>query len=123
MGVVAVAGYAGAAAALVFKQQAQDNADQVVAALNKARPSFQGCLAPSMVYASSCSAYATDTSNVNDDATAGNVAIGIGLAATAGAIVYWLVADKGEGGATTVRSVVTPVLGPHVGGLAFAATF
>jgi hypothetical protein len=121
LGVVAVAGYAGAVAALVFKQQAQDKADQVVAQL-RAQPGFRTCNPPG-VYANACNAYATDTSNVNDDATGGNIALGVGIAATAGALVYWLVADKGDDAHAAASRVITPIVGPHVGGLALSTSF
>jgi hypothetical protein len=120
LGVVAVAGYAGAVAALVFKQQAQDKADQVVAQL-RAQPGFRGC--PSTVYASSCNAYVTDTSNVNDDATGGNIALGVGIAATAGALVYWLVADKGEEPHAAASPSVAPIVGANIGGLSISTPF
>jgi hypothetical protein len=63
---------------------------------------------------------------VNDDATLGNVFLGAGVAATAGFIVYWLVADKGDKSEephTSARPVLTPMLGPRVGGVSLSGGF
>jgi hypothetical protein len=112
-GSVAVAGYAGALVALVFKQQAQDRANQLD------RTALMHCSANPDY----CSAYTTDLNNVNDDATAGNVALGIGIAATAGAVVYWMVADKADAAHASTRPILTPMVGSNVGGLSLSGRF
>ncbi|HXN30212.1 MAG TPA: hypothetical protein VN894_00060, partial [Polyangiaceae bacterium] len=117
LGALAVAGYAGAVVALVFKQQAQDKADQVAGPINM----HGGC--PSTTIAPYCDAYATDTSNVNDDATFGNIALGIGVAGTVGAVVYWLVANKGDDARASTQPIVAPIVGPNVGGLSLSGAF
>jgi hypothetical protein len=117
LGVVAVAGYAGSALAFVFKQQAQDKANQITGIVSM----HGGC--PSSTYGAFCDAYATDTNNVNDDATFGNVALGVGIAGTVGALVYWLVAEKGYDTRASTKPMVTPIVGSSLGGLSLSARF
>ena len=117
LGAVAIAGYAGAVMALAFKQQAQDKADQVAGTIVM----HGGC--PSSTYQAFCDAYTTDANNVNDDATFGNIALGVGIAATVGTVVYWFAADKGDGSHASSQPVVTPLLGPNLGGLSLAGRF
>ncbi|MGA7124231.1 MAG: PEGA domain-containing protein [Polyangiaceae bacterium] len=117
LGVVAIAGYAGAVMALVFKQQAQDKADQVAGTIVM----HGGC--PSSTYGAFCDAYTTDANNVNDDATFGNIALGVGIAATVGTVVYWFAANKSDGSHASSQPVVTPIVGPNVGGFSLAGRF
>jgi tetratricopeptide (TPR) repeat protein len=116
LGLGAVAGYGAGAAMYVFKQSAQDKANSIAAAVNMAGG---GCPA----HPDACTAYNSDVSNVNDDATIGNVALGVGVAATIGAIVYWLVSDKQEDAKTAARSLVLPLIGPSLGGASLAGQF
>ncbi len=117
LGAVAVAGYAGAVLALVFKQQAQDKADQIAGTIAM----HGGC--PSTSIAPFCDAYTTDTNNVNDDATFGNIALGVGIAGTVGAFVYWLVANKGDDARASGQPTVTATAGPNVAGLTMSGRF
>ena len=114
---VAVAGYAGAVLALVFKQQAQDKADQVAGTI----VTHGGC--PSSTYGAFCDAYSTDANNVNDDATFGNIALGVGIAGTVGALVYWFASDKADGAHASSQPILTPIVGARIGGLSLSAGF
>jgi hypothetical protein len=123
LGGVAVLGYGGAGLFLFFKGQAQSKADEVRARIvnvtgYRCPPGpNQPSLAPL------CDAYNTDNGQVNDDATAGNVALGVGVAATVGALVYWLVADKGEDTHASARPMLVPVVGSNMGGLSLSGGF
>lgn len=117
LGAVAVAGYVGAVMGLVFKQQAQDKADQITGTIVM----HGGC--PSTTYGAFCAAYTTDANNVNDDATFGNIALGVGIAGTVGALVYWFAADKGDAAHTSSQPILTPMVGTRVGGLSLSAHF
>jgi Tfp pilus assembly protein PilF len=124
LGSVAVLGYVGAAAAAVFKGQAQDKADQLATQIKQAGgkcPPSPG--AQTMVFGPSCSAWDTDNSQVNDDALGGNILLGVGVAATAGAIVYWLLADKRDDAHPAAKAVLTPIVGPTVSGMSLSGQF
>ena len=43
-----------------------------------------------------CDEFMSDNNDVNTDATIGNIAVGVGVIAAVGTIVYWLVADQGR---------------------------
>jgi hypothetical protein len=67
---------------------------------------------------SACASYDSDINNVNMDATIGNIAIGVGAAALAGTIIYWLMADKNgsPSSARTPRYLLPVVAGTRGGG-------
>jgi hypothetical protein len=65
----------------------------------------------------------SDNNDVNSDATVGNIALGVGVAATVGVIVYWLVADKSPSGTATTKPVLAPLVGPSIGGLSLGGSF
>jgi hypothetical protein len=128
LGVVAVAGYAAAGILVAFKNEAQQNAntaaDQIVAHGGTSGTCTPQGLARAPQFDQACHAYATDNNNVNSDATGGNIAVAVGIAATAGFVVYWLVADKGDAGKSAGRTpVVTPLVGRSLGGLSVSASF
>ena len=72
-----------------------------------------------------CNEYQGDNQDVNTDATIGNIAVGVGVIAAVGTVVYWLVADRhGESpstGSTSPR--VTPIVGTSLGGLSLSGNF
>ncbi len=71
-----------------------------------------------------CSEYQADNSDVNTDATIGNIAIGVGAVAAVGTLIYWFVADrKGESPSTGSRPIVTPIVGRSEGGFALSGSF
>jgi len=121
-GGVAVAGYITAVVALVFKGTAQDNANSVAAEITRAGGGAGTCNNPTRTFAQACGAFVSDNNDVNSDATAGNVGLAFGIAATLGAGIYWLAADKSEPGAAG-GPVVTPIVTRSTGGLSIAGRF
>jgi hypothetical protein len=111
----------------VFKKKAQDNANSAAEQIVAHNGSQQTCtpqgLAQAPNFGQACSAYATDNSTVNADATAANVAVGVGVAATAGFVVYWLLADKGGPEGSTATTVVAPLVGRSLGGVSVSGGF
>jgi hypothetical protein len=65
-----------------------------------------------------CASYDSDINNVNTDATIGNIALAVSVAALAGTILYYLVADKGghPPSAKTPRYVLPMFAGTRGGG-------
>jgi hypothetical protein len=123
LGGVAVAGFVGAGLFADFKSQAQSKADDLFVRIQQAHGM---CPAPAnqvKMFGPACDAWQTDTDEVNQDATWGNILLGVGIAATAGAIVYWLVADKHEDAHAAARPVFTPLVGPTIGGLMVSDQF
>ena len=73
-----------------------------------------------------CSDFVADNNDVNQDATVGNVLVGVGVAALVGAGVYWLLASKpgDEGSAASSWSVeITPVVARTQTGLSISGSF
>jgi hypothetical protein len=74
-----------------------------------------------------CTTYANDNSNWNQDSTAANVAIGIGVAAAVGTVIYWIVAKKrgspGTEATAAMGTDIVPVVGPSFGGLSVSSPF
>jgi hypothetical protein len=123
LGGVAVAGFVGAGLFADFKSQAQNKADDLFVRIQQAHGV---CPAPAnqmKMFGPACDAWQTDTDQVNQDATWGNILLGVGIAATAGAIVYWLVADKHEDTHAAARPVIAPLVGPRIGGLMLSDQF
>jgi hypothetical protein len=128
LGAIAVAGYATAGILVVFKNEAQSNANTAAAQIVSHGGHGGTCTAQGLAQApqftQACNAYITDNNNVNSDATAGNIAVGVGVAATVGFVVYWLLADKGDSAASaTTAPRVMPLVGPSLGGLSVSAAF
>ena len=124
LGVVAVAGYVVTGIMVAYKNQAQSQANSTASDIVAHGGGGGTCVAPTPKFAAACSAYASDNNQVNQDATAGNVAVGVGVAATVGFVVYWLVADKAGAGTSAMRTpVLTPMVGPSRGGLSFSTSF
>jgi len=115
---IGVAGFATAAVMYFVKQSATNNQTDVahtILANGGGGPNFSCDNPPTAPkdFTSICSAYNSDVSDVNADATVGNIAIGVGVAGVLGAVIYWLVADKGT--PTSTAFMTTPVVTPHIG--------
>jgi hypothetical protein len=72
-----------------------------------------------------CAQYESDNQDVNSDATVGNIAVGVGVIAAIGTIVYWLVADrKGDSPSSgSIAPIVTPIVDRSTGGLSLSGRF
>jgi hypothetical protein len=76
-----------------------------------------------------CKSFVADNNEVNSDATIGNIAIGVGVAALAGTVLYYIIAaksgdSKGSSSASTTTPVtLVPTVGRSTGGLSLTATF
>jgi len=72
-----------------------------------------------------CDRFVSDNSDVNTDATVGNLAIGVSVVAVAGTVLYWLLADKGDDASPTSAALpsLAPIAGPSVGGLSLSGRF
>jgi hypothetical protein len=116
-GGVAVASFAGAGVALYFKGQAQNSANQVASNIQNHQGYYSGiCNRPPSNFRSACDEFIADDNDVNQDATAGNVMLGVGIAATAGGLLYWLLADKKHPSVTVSGSVAPQLRGLVVSG-------
>ncbi len=113
---------------VVQKDSAQNNANtvanEIIANVPAGRTPSGICTTntPSNFQAP-CQDYATDVNNVNQDATAGNVLVGIGVAALVAGGISWIVADKGSSSATGPRPVVAPMVGQGTRGLSLSFDF
>jgi hypothetical protein len=118
----AVVLYAGAGLMVYFRDQAQGKADDIKSVIINNHGSCipQGTAAP---FVAACDAWQTDISQANDDATWANVLLGFGIAATAGAVVYWFIADKRDETKVATQPTVAPILGPRMAGLSLSARF
>jgi hypothetical protein len=72
-----------------------------------------------------CAEYQSDNQDVNADATVGNIAVGVGVIAAIGTVIYWIVADrKGDSPSTGLNApVVTPIVDRSTGGLSLSGRF
>jgi hypothetical protein len=125
LGVAAVGGFVGAGVMVGFKNQAQNQANSTAAQIVGHGGGGGTCSVPiAQNYQQACAAYSTDNNQVNQDATAGNLLIGVGVAATVGFVVYWLLADKGgSGSAAALHPVLEPVVGRSLSGMSLSASF
>jgi hypothetical protein len=127
-GGLVLAGAGVAIGMLLSKQSAQNKADSTAASILGSHGKVCGatgvcsCPAPAGASASlvnSCAQYASDKTQINQDATAANIAIGVGIAAFVGTVVYWIVAKKPH----AVETTLVPIVGPRFGGLSISAPF
>ncbi|HEX3343751.1 MAG TPA: hypothetical protein VHS09_04220, partial [Polyangiaceae bacterium] len=126
LGVAAVGGFVGAGVMVGFKNQAQNQANSTAAQIVGHGGGVGTCTPPIATnFQQACAAYSTDNNQVNQDATAGNILAGVGVAATVGFIAYWLLADKGGSSksATVLHPELTPVVGRTLSGLSLSASF
>jgi hypothetical protein len=130
-GVLTGAGVAVAIAMLVGKNAAADSqastATQVTNAGLRCDPALDPRnpnAPPSADLASACSSYDNDIANQNTDATVGNIAVGVAVAAALGTVIYWLVADKSGGSDSHARRAlpVVPMLSGTTQGGNFSLT-
>jgi hypothetical protein len=126
VGGLALAGYGTAIGFFLAKQSATSSRSQNEAYINGHLPpsisSFSCNAPPTATLASECSVINKENDEITADALVANIALGVGLAATAGVIIYWLAAEK-RGAAPTTGVVVTPIVGSGVGGLSLAGQF
>lgn len=123
-GGAAVLAFGTAGLFVFFKGQAQSNADDLRARITGIPATCPPSAAQAASVGPRCNALASDSDQVNQDATVGNIALGVGIAATAGVLVYWLLAAKGEDAAhATGQATLTPIVGPSVGGLSLSGAF
>jgi hypothetical protein len=135
---VAVVGFGLGIAMLIVKGTAQNNADSVAAQIRKQPGTNSNTCnsatwtgsgqneVPSANMRSACSTLQSDIDNVNTDATVGNIAVGVGIAALVGTAIYWVVATKKDDVASPTkqaRAFVSPIIGPRLGGLSIGGTF
>jgi hypothetical protein len=120
---VAVGLYAGAGLLAYFRDQAQGKADDLKAQITS--PANRGGCNPvsSARFVDACNAWQTDIGQANDDATWANVLLGFGIAATAGLVVYWFIADKHDDAPAVAGVTVTPIVGPGTTGASLSAHF
>jgi hypothetical protein len=124
---LAVAAYGTATGLYVVEQSALDKASQVqsdiVTNYQSYLPNPCSVSQPPTNLALKCSALATDNDNANSDALWGNIALGVGIAATAGTLVYWIVADKHTSSTTASLPLIVPVFGHSLVGASVAGSF
>ncbi len=127
-GILTLAGAGVAVAMLEIKQSALDNAQSTEANIQSHGGSCPPTAANAHVagLANACATFAGDNNDVNTDATLGNVALGVGIAALAGTVIYWIAADKSEKGDSArgaTRVVVAPLVGQGQEGLLLSGEF
>ncbi len=126
-GVVMVASIGLAIGVVFAKQSAQDKANTTADQIRAAGGTSCNPPAPLSLtgITEACDRFISDNNDVNTDATIGNIAVGVGVAALAATVVYWLVADKPDDtnhSAMTTPALV-PIVGPSLGGLSLAGRF
>jgi hypothetical protein len=128
-GAIALAAFGTSVVMLLVKGNAQSNADSVASAIRSKGGRAGVCSSTNTqdvaTFGKACSALNDDNNAVNTDATVGNVALGVGILAALGTAAYYMAASKTESSSTTSTRgpVVTPLLGPRVGGLSISGTF
>lgn len=121
---VAIASYATAAGLYVVEQTALDRAAQEQSDITTQFHPTPSCVNPAQpTLVAKCNALATDNDNANSDALWGNIVLGVGIAATAGTLVYWLVADKRGATSPTAQPMLVPLLGPSLAGVALVGSY
>jgi hypothetical protein len=138
-GVVAVAGFVTAGVLGVAKSNAQTNADSLTQQIRTAADdpknqwdrnaggpcSTKQSANVQRIFGKACAALNDNNDKINTDATIANVALGVGLVATAFTIVWAAVAVRREKHTTAWHPpvVVTPIIGQGTGGLTIGAAF
>jgi hypothetical protein len=123
---VAVAGGVLAIVMGVSKHNAQTKADETQTQILNAGGKSCNPPTPSSLsgLAAACDRFVSNNNDVNTDATVANFALGVaGVAAVAG-LVYWLASTKREASSSAAHGpVLTPVIGPSIGGLDLSGSF
>ncbi len=126
-GVVMVASIGLAIGVVFAKQSAQDKANSTADQIRAAGGTSCNPPAPLSLngITEACSRFISDNNDVNTDATIGNIAVGVGVAALAATVVYWFVADKPDDTAHSASRTpaLTPLVGPSLGGLSLTGRF
>jgi hypothetical protein len=122
-GLLTAAG-AGVAIAMIFakqsaKTQADNTARDVISNAHTCNPPDDPT---NTTLVAVCNQYNTDIADVNTDATVGNIALGVAVAAFAGTFIYWLAADKGHD-KEAARVVVAPLVSQSSKGMALSLSF
>jgi hypothetical protein len=126
LGGTAVVGYALAIGFFVAEGSAHDNANKDQAFIRANAPAGStsvNCSNPPASLTTACHALVSDNDAANKDAIVAGVALGVGIAATIGGVVYLFVADKGSKTADERTPVIYPLVGSGAGGLGVAGRF
>jgi len=113
---------------VVAKGSAQSSANTVAADIRSHNPPPQVCGPPvkQSNFTKACAALDSDNNDVNTDATIGNVFLGVGIVATIGTVIYYVVAPKKDAAEAKAAQrppvVVTPLVG-GVNGLSLSGSF
>ncbi|MCL2449462.1 MAG: PEGA domain-containing protein [Polyangiaceae bacterium] len=126
---------AGAATAIVMKfarDSAQTKANETAGQISQyeaahmispARCASSSSMAPlATAVVGACAQWRSDNTQVNEDATIANVAIGVGAAALVGTVIYGIVYAT-HSKPSVAQATVTPLVGPSFGGLSLEAKF
>jgi Tfp pilus assembly protein PilF len=137
---VLVAGGVAIGFGIVAKNSAQDNADstgtqianyETVQGIQK--PSCDGATlmrlsgdpsnasSPRALVTNACTVWNNDNSTVNEDATVGNIALGVGIAAAAGTLIYGIIYATHSSGAP--KAALVPMVDRSTGGLLVLGSF
>jgi len=126
-GGVVIVSAAVAIGAGIAEQSAQDNANTQTNLIIARQGT---CPVPSTApsrQVRACATLADDKAQWDQDATVGNIAIGVGVAALVGTVVYWVLAkkrgDEVNTPATATETKLVPIVGPSFGGLSASTTF
>ena len=131
-GVVVVASAAVAIAMKVSKDSAQNKANSLAQQISayesqngiaptRCTSSAQMSALPAKVVGA-CSTWSNNNTIVNEDATVGNIAIGVGVAALVGTAIYGIVYATHSRPAPK-QATITPMVGPSFGGLSIHVDF
>ncbi|HEY6460189.1 MAG TPA: PEGA domain-containing protein [Polyangiaceae bacterium] len=109
------------------KSSAQSNANTAALAIEHAGGGANTCtpagLGAAPQFGQACNAYSEDLKQVNQDATAANVLVGVGVAAVVGGFAWWLFAPKANAQASTGALHVTTDVGRSYAGVNLGAAF
>jgi hypothetical protein len=127
LGGLALAGYGTAIGFFVVKQTAISNRAKNEAYINGHLPtgiSSFSCDNPpaDATLQAECKVINKQNDDIAADAIVANIGLGVGVAATAATVIYWLASSKGPSSPTT-GLVLTPLLGSNAGGLSLSGEF
>jgi hypothetical protein len=121
------AGFATAIAFAIAKSSAQSSATSVANEIEQAGGHSGTCANPVQRFALACSTLADDNNKVNTDALIANIGLAVGITGAALAVGWYLFAPKRDAGAAPTQgaatATVTPLVGPHLGGLSVGGSF
>ncbi len=113
---------------IISKGSAQDAANKVALDIKTQGGGPGTCTAATTgaanKFTKACNALNSDNNDVNTDATIGNIALAVGIVAAVGTVIYYLAAPKKDPTEKkAMMPIVTPMVGPHIGGLSISASF